>query len=108
MYGDGVLTLIGYGQKQDENGVWRETKIEREVFCKTQSVTRDEFFQGGRNGLNPEIQFSIFSGDYNGEVTCRFNGRNYGIYRTYLPADSDYIELYAERKGGLNAQNQNA
>lgn len=108
MFSDGILTLIGTRQEQDENGVWKETPYSQDVFCRTQSVTRDEFFQGGRNGLNPELQFTVFSGDYHGETICEFCGNRYGIYRTYLTYDSDYIELYVERKGGLNASKDQA
>lgn len=65
------------------------------------SVTRNEFFEGGRNGLNPEYQITMFSYDYNGESIVKYNGERYGVYRTYNGRD-DTIELYVERKGGTN------
>ena len=98
-----VITLIGYTQTQDENGVWRQTPQERIVYCQVDSVTRAEFYEGGRNGLNPEYRFTMFAYDYQGEDTVRYNGRAYGIYRTYMGRD-DTIELYAERKGGTNGK----
>lgn len=96
-----VLTLIGKTKTQNDYGVWVETETSRDVFCDVSSVTRAEFFDGGRNGLNPEYVFTMFFGDYEGETVCEFNGKRYAIYRTYH-AKTDVIELYAERKGGTN------
>lgn len=99
---DSVLTLLQSTKQQNEYGVWETTSVERDIFCKVESVTRAEFYDGGRNGLNPEFQFTVFHGDYNGEIVCRYEGKQYGIYRTYRVPGTDYMELYAERKGGTN------
>ena len=99
-----VLTLIGTTRTQDEYGIWRETPTARNVFCQVNSITRSEFFDAGRNGLNPEFMFSMFAGDYEGERVCEYRGQKYSIYRTYL-GRNDVIELYAERKGGTNGSN---
>jgi len=96
-----VLTLIGTTRTQDEYGIWHETPTARNVFCQVNSITRSEFFDAGRNGLNPEFMFSMFAGDYEGERVCEYRGQKYSIYRTYL-GRNDVIELYAERKGGTN------
>ena len=96
-----IITLISVTQTQDEYGVWRMTETSKEVFCYTRSVTRSEFFQAGRNGLNPAFVFTIFGDDYSGEETVEYRGSRYGVYRTYR--DGDDLELYAERKGGTNA-----
>lgn len=100
---DAVLTLITQTNYKNEYGVSEQLRTSHDVFCKVQSVTRTEFFDGGRNGLNPEYQFTIFAGDYNDETLCEYNGKTYGIYRIYR-TDDDYIELYAERKGGTNGK----
>lgn len=98
-----VLTLVGSTKTQNAFGVWEEKRTERDVFCQVDSVTRAEFFEGGRNGLNPEFRFTMFFGDYEGERECIFNGKTYAVYRTYH-ARTDEIELYVERKGGTNGQ----
>lgn len=98
---DSIIKLISERQEQDVNGVYRSVTSKRQVFCKVQSVSAREFFDGGRNGINPEYKFTVFSGDYKGERTLEFEKQNYGIYRTYR-AEGDYTELYAERKGGIN------
>lgn len=102
---DAVLILVGKTRVQDEYGMWKETPTDRQIFCQVESVTRAEFFDGGRNGLNPEFQFTVFAGDYNGETVCKYEGKQYGIYRTYRVPGTDYMELYAERKGGTNGSN---
>lgn len=101
---DDVLFLLATTPVQDEYGVIRETITSRQVFCQVNSVSRAEFFGGGRNGLNPEYKFTIFAADYEGESICEFQGNSYTIYRTYRIPDSDTIELYAERRGGTNGK----
>ena len=54
--------------------------------------------------MKPEYKFTLFFGDYNGEDTLIYNDNAYAVYRTYK-ATTDEIELYAERKGGVNGKN---
>lgn len=96
-----VIKLIGTTRTQDKYGVWRQTPSSREVFCEVDSVTQSEFFQGGRNGLNPEFKFTMFYGDYNNETIVEYKGQTYSVYRTYYRR-TDKVELYVERKGGTN------
>ena len=98
-----VISLVSTSQTQDAFGVWRQTETKRDVFCQVDSVTRAEFFEAGRSGLNPEYRFTLFSADYNGESIVIFNGKAYSVYRTYH-ARTDEIELYVERKGGTNGK----
>lgn len=95
-----VVTLVSYTSAQDDFGVWKKTKSEKDVFCRVDSVTRAEFFEGGRNGLNPEYRITMFFDDYNGEEEVVYKGKAYGVYRTYH-AKTDELELYVERKGGV-------
>lgn len=98
-----VITLLSTVKQQDDYGVWRETEVGHDVFCQVDSVTRAEFFEGGRNGLNPEFRMTMFFGDYNDEKTLVYRGKAYSIYRTYI-GKNDTIELYVERKGGSNGK----
>ena len=97
-----VITLVRTDRFQDENGVWRENGvIKTDVFAQVDSVTRSEFFEGGRNGLNPEYLFTVFFGDYHDEKEVIYQGKTYSVYRVYH-GRSDVLELYVERKGGSN------
>lgn len=98
-----VLTLVSATQTQDEYGVWTDDETARDIFCQVDSVTRAEFFEGGRNGLNPQFRFTVFAGDYNGETLVFFKGKPYSVYRTFL-SRTDKLELYVERKGGTNGK----
>ena len=97
-----VITLLATTKTQNDYGVWVETPSQRDVFCQVDSVTRAEFFEGGRNGLNPEFRMTIFFADYNGERELVYKDKRYSVYRTYQ-GRNDTIELYVERKGGTNA-----
>lgn len=98
-----IINLIGTTKTQDDYGVWHEATESRRVFCNVQSVTRNEFFEGGRNGLNPQYVFTVFFADYDGETMVEFEGQTYAVYRTYRRRN-DTLELYVERKGGTNGK----
>lgn len=93
-----IVTLVSSTLTQNAIGAWVAKETTTDVYCKTDSVSREEFFSAGRSGLNPEYRFTLFAGDYNDEKTVVYKGMRYGIYRTYH-ATTDLIELYAARKG---------
>ena len=98
-----IVTLISTTKTQDNTGVWRKTETRREVLCRqVDSVSSAEFFDGGRNGLNPSLRFILFFADYQGESIVEYMGNRYSVYRTYQNKTDD-LELYVERKGGTNA-----
>lgn len=101
---DDVLTLINQTYVKNDRNRFVESEERREVFCDVLSITRSEYFNAGRSGLNPEYEFRIFKGDYNGEKLLIYKDHPYSIYRVFLPSDEDYIELYVERKGGTNGK----
>lgn len=98
-----VIMLLNINLVADEYGVERKQTTSREVYCQVDSVTRSEFFEGGRNGLNPEYRFRVFEGDYQGESELVYCGKTYSVYRTYC-GRNDVLELYVERKGGTNGK----
>ena len=71
------------------------------MYCQVNSVTRSEFFEGGRVGLNPEYMITMFGPDYDGQEIIIYKGKRYAVYRTYQ-GRNDTIEIYVERKGGTN------
>lgn len=103
-----VISLISYTDQQDTNGVWQKNvRTATDVYCQVDSVTRAEFFAGGQTGLKPEYRFTLFFGDYSGETELEYNGVAYAIYRSYY-GRNDTVELYAERKAGVNVAAQNS
>lgn len=103
---DDTLFLIATTYEKNKYGQDVPVNTKKEVFCKVGSISRNEFFNAGRNGLNPQYVFTVFKGEYEGEWLCEYHGLTYSIYRTY-ETDDDYIELYVERKGGSNGEESN-
>lgn len=99
---DSVIQLISETSEKNKYGVFVPTQTARQIFCQVDSVTRSEFFGGGRNGLKPQYKFTVFSKDYQGEPVVIYDGLPYSVYRTFNVA-MDRLELYVERKGGTNA-----
>lgn len=96
-----IIYLISQSKYQDNTGVWRSTRSKRQVYCQVDSISQSEFFEAGRNGLNPSFRFTVFAPDYENESIVEYKSETYAVYRTYL-RKNDYIELYCERKGGTN------
>lgn len=98
---DSVVFLLAEENTADDYGVIRKgDPSKRKRYCKVDSVSGREVFDGGRAGLNPEYRVTMFHGDYKGERSLLLDGKPYAIYRHYR--DGDYIELYVTRKGGTN------
>lgn len=98
-----VIELVTVTKTQDEYGVWRTSETTKQIYCQVDSVTQSEFFEAGRNGLNPEFRFTVFFGDYSDEPIVIYKNKRYAVYRTYLTRN-DRLELYVERKGGTNGE----
>ena len=94
-----VAYLVKQEFERDEFGVQRETLTERMIYCDIASATRNEVFEGGRNGFKPELKITMFQYEYENESLIRVNNILYSIYRTYITRD-DSIELYCERRKG--------
>lgn len=104
---DDILFLISENLQQGDLGEWVPATVARRVFCRVSSIDDNEFYDAGRSGLNPEARVTVFHADYKGETVCRFKSNDYSIYRTKRIPNSDYIDLYLERKGGSNGQTSN-
>lgn len=96
-----AIELITVTRTKDQNGIDQKTEKSKTVYGYVDSVSAAEFFEGGRNGLNPEIRVTMTILDYSGQTILVRGGARFGIYRTYKSGNGT-IELYAERKGGTN------
>lgn len=94
-----IAYLVVDSYTQNEFGVMEKTTTRYKVFVNVASVTGQEWFEGGRNGLNPQFRFTLFSHDYHDEKVIEYQGVQYTIYRTYL-RNVDEIELYVEKRKG--------
>ena len=97
---DVIAFLIGYTVALNDYKQEVKTETRSQIFAKKESVSRSEFYNGGKAGLQPEFRLTTAIIDYNGELEVELDGVRYGIYRTYN-VSQDYIELYCEKKGGL-------
>ena len=99
-----AIELITVTRTKDQDGIDQKTEKSKTVYGYVDSVSAAEFFEGGRNGLNPEIRVTMTTLDYSGQTILARGGARFGIYRTYKSGNGT-IELYAERKGGTNGGN---
>lgn len=101
-----IITLVGVTYVQDAIKQYVPTETRRDVYADVRSISRTEWFDAGRNGLNPSLAFHMFEPDYHGEDIVEYNGKRYGVYRTYR-ALNETIELYCEEKSGLITGGEN-
>ena len=94
-----VVYLISKTYTQDAKGVQIPETTERKVYADVTSATQNEWFEGGRSGINPVYRVTTFSPDYKGESTVRVGDEYFSVYRTYQKKD-DTIELYLRKRKG--------
>lgn len=95
-----MVTLISVTKEKNAYGIESGTESRRDVFVNVQSVTRQEFFDAGQAGLQPQYVFVMFGPDYEGEKAVEYKGKRYSVYRTYARKD-DNLELYVEERAGV-------
>lgn len=97
---DVVIKLISQTLTTDELGYPIASETFYETFAKVRSITQTEFFSVGKNGITPDFSFVVNDAEYHGQRLLEYEGKRYGIYRTYQP-NNDTVELYAEYKSGV-------
>ena len=101
MDGSCIIYLIEERKTQDALKHWTVEEIPHPVYCSVQSMSRAEWHEAGRSGLQPALVFTMFCHDYHGEKILEYDCKRYGIYRTYKGTDES-VELYTEEKGGIH------
>lgn len=94
-----VAYLVVELYTQNDYGVMEKSTTKHKVYVGVSSVNGQEWFEGGRSGLNPQYRFNLFSFDYHDEKIIEYHGKQYTIYRTYFRS-TDEIELYCELRKG--------
>jgi hypothetical protein len=97
---DVIAYLIGKTITMNQLKQEVEVETRTEIYARKESISQSEFYKGGEAGLKPDFRLITAIIDYNGEREVELDSKKYGIYRTY-ERDQDYIELYCERKGGV-------
>lgn len=97
---DVVIKLISQTLTTDELGYPIASETSYETFAKRRSITQTEFFSAGKNGITPDFSFEVNDAEYQGQKLLEYEGKRYGIYRTYQP-NNDTVELYAGYKSGV-------
>lgn len=98
---DDVCFLISTTITKDSLKQDIETQVERQVFCSTTSINRQEFSVSFQAGLKAEKVFVVDHDEYDGQERLRYSDKNYNIYRTFVRPDNN-IELYGEVRIGGN------
>lgn len=102
---DDILTLIESEVHENENGEQIETDgRSTEVWAHSESIRRAEWYEAGRNGMNPSLVITTPRSNYSGEHTAIWQGKRYEIYRTYYSVDDENVELYLEEKAGVDGK----
>lgn len=82
-----VVCLLSKKVEYDELGNAFETVNERMVYANEMSVSMQEFYEAGKQGIRPEKQFEIYSFEYQGESKLKHNNKDYEIIRTQTKGD---------------------
>ena len=102
---DDLIYLVSETYQKDDLGQQVPVEVLVPVWVEISYIGRSEWAAAGQNGLNPEMVVSTNVANYSGEKIVQFgtesNAQRFGVYRTYRAKDSDYIELYLERKAGV-------
>lgn len=95
-----VMNLISVTYTQDAIKQQVKTETPRQVYCHIGSVTLNEFFAAGSEGIRPECQVKMFKYDYQNEKIAEINNKRYYVYRVY-EGKNDIIELYLGEREGI-------
>ena len=101
---DNTIKVTLVGQTITQNSVGAESIVETltEVYGLKSSITSSEWTNAGIRGINPEFRVEIYDFEYSGQTVVQIGSDRFGVYRTYSKSNSDRIELYLERKGGVS------
>lgn len=91
-----INVTITYGALREE--ILSESYTE--VYAKVDSITRDEWFSAGKNGIKATYRVTVYGFEYSGEQIIEIDGQRLTVYRSYAVPNSDLLELYLETQGG--------
>lgn len=79
-----LCTLVAQTTTTDADGYPAIAETSRQIFCNVcDGVTRTEFYEAYKAGIQLTATVEINQGDYNGERILEHGGKRYNIVRTY-------------------------
>lgn len=81
----------------NENGVPVVEEMKREIFATVRSVTRSEFWEAHRNGIELSIAFEVFKEDYQKERVIEYDEKRYRVEHI-RQLSADRLELNCSDK----------
>lgn len=94
---DAQITLITETEpeeKTNENGFDNPAKeTPNTVFCNKRSVSQGEYYKAQQAGKKIEAKIEVHTADYAGESLAEFEGKRFSVLKTFMPPDSDIVEL---------------
>ena len=97
------IILIGRTYAKDKYGQLISKEKTRTIWGRKSPITRAEWAEAGRQGVNPSFQVKVRTQEYRGELAAEVKGSRYGIYRSY--ENGEVTELYLEQKVGEYERN---
>lgn len=70
--------------------------VETPVYCRIESVGRNEFYNADVTNLRPEYIFIVHAYEYNKEPVVEFDGERYRVIRTFSNSFEE-VELTVEK-----------
>ncbi len=98
---DDLFYLIAQDAVQNSFGDFRPNEKPVPIWGSLRSISRTEWSEAGKNGLNPQFVVVTAIVNYHSEKVIEVQGKRFGIYRAYIVPNSDQIELYCEGKSGI-------
>ena len=93
-----LILLTPTGETEEDTvGNQIPVEIKIEVFCDKKSVSRSEFYNAARSGLNNITIFVIHRFEYSDEEYVEYEDERYKVIKTY-DIDEEYLELTCRKE----------
>jgi len=84
---DQAIFMISVTYTENDMGDSIKVYTKRLVFAEKKSIRHSEFYQAQSTGLQPELEFVVWTSEYSQEPMIEFDSKEYNIIRTFDRAD---------------------
>ena len=92
-----VITLVAVSSTRGTNGYKAVTETSTKVYADKKSVTRSEFYEALRSGVEPTVVFELFTYDYANQKYVDYDGVRYKVVRAYSKGDMTQLNCTEEK-----------